>query len=146
MRRLIFPILMAFIMLAVIAVGGVSMQPSPVLAAVTPVSNVDRGPAQLVQFFNGSITADTRVCHDLMNYNVIDLHIMIDQGTTNTVTLKSQIANWEGDYVDETTLVNANTADATSFTQAPLYGRYNCVYADVTNTNPLGLKVFGVAK
>lgn len=117
------------------------------LAAATPVSyGATIGTNSKVTFFNGNVTADTRVCFDLSNYNKVDLQWIIDQGTVNTTTLKLQWSNNNADYEDTATVVSANAADAHSGQQYHLFGQHNCVFADVANSNALGLKVYGVAK
>lgn len=121
------------------------------LAAITPVvtygSGGDNGK---FVFFNGNITADSRICFDLSSYNKVQLQYAIDQGTVNTTTLKWQWSN-EGNattnnFEDEVTLATANVADAHAGVEVRAVGIHNCVFADVTNANPLGLKIEGVAK
>lgn len=122
-------------------------------AAITPVSfSGQSGTTAKLTFFNGNIAADTRVCFDLSNYNKLDLQYVIDQGTTNTTTLSLQWSNdhnpatGTGNYEAQATIVSANTADAHGGNQFLTAGQYNCVLADVANSNALGLKVLGVAK
>lgn len=122
-------------------------------AVLTPVSYSGSGmDNQKVVFFNGNVTADARVCFDLSNYQKVDLQYVIDQGTTNTTTLKLQWSNdynattGTGNFEDQATIVSANAADAHGGQQYALVGQWNCVFADVTNSNALGLKVIGVAK
>lgn len=117
------------------------------LAAATPVSyGATTGTNSKVTFFNGNVTADTRVCFDLSNYNKVDLQWIIDQGTVNTTTIKLQWSNNNVNFEDTATVANANVADANGGQQYNLFGQYNCVNADVTNSNALGLKIYGVAK
>lgn len=122
-------------------------------AAITPVSfSGQSGDNAKVVFFNGNIAADTRVCHDLSNYNKLDLQYVIDQGTVNTTTLSLQWSNDHnpstntGNYLAQATIVSANAADASGGNQFLTAGQYMCVLADVANSNALGLKVLGVAK
>ncbi len=117
------------------------------LAAATPVSyGATVGTNSKVTFFNGNVTADTRVCFDLSNYNKVDLQWIIDQGTVNTTTIKLQWSNNNANFEDTATVANANAADASGGQQYHLFGQHNCVNADVTNSTPLGLKIYGVAK
>lgn len=117
------------------------------LAAATPVSyGASVGTNSKVTFFNGNVTADTRVCFDLSNFNKVDLQWIIDQGTVNTTTVKLQWSNNNANFEDTATVANANAADATGGQQYHLFGQHNCVFADVANSNALGLKVYGVAK
>lgn len=122
-------------------------------AAVTPVSFSGTGADnQKVTFFAGNITADTRTCFDLSAYSKIDLQWVIDQGTVNTTTIKLQWSNdynpasAVGNYEDMVTVATANAADTHSGQQYLLAGQYNCIFADVTNSNALGLTIKGVAK
>jgi len=147
------------IALALVALlGSLMLVPAPRVdaapnAVLTPVSYSGSGmDNQKVIFFNGNITADARVCVDLSNYQKIDLQYVIDQGTTNTTTLKLQWSNdynattATGNFEDQSTIVSANAADAHGGQQYALVGQWNCVFADVTNSNALGLRVIGVAK
>ena len=122
-------------------------------AAITPVSfSGQSGDNAKITFFNGNIAADTRVCHDLSNYNKLDLQYVIDQGTVNTTTLSLQWSNDHnpstnsGNYLAQATIVSANAADASGGNQFLTAGQYICVLADVANSNALGLKVLAVAK
>lgn len=147
-----------FVVALMALVGSLLFVPaSPVGAApnavLTPVSYSGSGmDNQKVVFFNGNVTADARVCFDLSNYQKIDLQYVIDQGTTNTTTLKLQWSNdynattGAGNFEDQSTIVSANAADAHGGQQYALVGQWNCVFADVANSNVLGLRVIGVAK
>ena len=116
-------------------------------AAITPVSFSGQSSASnKVTFFNGNIAADTRTCVDLSNYSKIDLQWVIDQGTVNTTTVKLQWSNDNVNFEDSATVASANAADTHSGQQYVLAGQYNCIYADVTNSNALSLKILGVAK
>lgn len=147
---------LAIVALALVAVlVGVSLLPqAPATAAPaaipTPASVTRPAKDGFITFnpFSGSpITADsTSTCFDVGNYSVIDALYVIDQGTTNTVTLTSK---WS---VDGTTtasgvnLVASNVADATDMTQLQVFGRYFCVLADVGNTNAVTVTVQAIAK
>lgn len=129
-----------------------SAEAAPV-AAITPVSfSGQSGDNAKLTFFNGNIAADSRVCHDLSNYNKLDLQYVIDQGTVNTTTLSLQWSNDHnpstnsGNYLAQATIVSANAADASGGNQFLTAGQYICVLADVANSNALGLKVLAVAK
>lgn len=116
-------------------------------AAITPVTySGQSSQSTKVTFFNGNIAADTRTCFDLSNYNKMDLQWVIDQGTVNTTTIKLQWSNDNVNFEDSATVASANTSDTHSGQQYVLAGQYNCIYADVTNSNALGLKILGVAK
>ena len=122
-------------------------------AAPTPVAAVQRSPApEFPQFFRTKvITVDSRSdCFEVPDYAVVDLQYLIDQtavaGAPNTTTLKLQFSNDLVTYIDGTNVVSGNAADASDLQQYQLFGRHTCVYADVTNSNPLTLTVNGVVK
>lgn len=122
-------------------------------AAPTPVAAVQRSPApEFPVFFNGKVlTADTRgSCFEVPDYAVVDLQYLIDQtavdGAPNTTTLTIQFSNDLVTYVDGLNAVADNAADASGLVQMQLFGRHTCVYANVTNTNPVTVTVNGVVK
>jgi hypothetical protein len=122
-------------------------------AIITPVSvpgdRAGASTAALSTFCNAkSFTADGR-CTSVwaaMQYSVVDLQYVIDQGTVNTVTLKLQFSNDGVNWTDGATLVSGNAADANNLAQYAVYGRYVNVYADVANTNPVTITIIGVGK
>lgn len=124
-----------------------TVQAGPV-AAPTPLS-VTRAAtlAQVATIYDGSITADTRLgCINSANFNLADIQYGLDQGTVNTATLKLQFTNdvpgaTGATYVDGINIVASNAADASDLQQFQVFGAYTCVYADVTNTNALGVDV-----
>ena len=83
---------------------------------------------------------------NIANFELADVQYVIDQGTTNTVTLTLQLSNNGVDWVTGTTLVAANAADASVLSQVPLFGKFARVLVDATNTNPLTVTVIGVGK
>jgi hypothetical protein len=119
------------------------LQPGDVQAApaalVTPAAanSISAITPRVITLYDGAITADTRgTCFDEAGYAYIDTHYKIDQGTTNTVTLTLQHAvDTAISYETLDTVVSANAADADAMVQSLLWGRYICLYADVTNTN-----------
>lgn len=123
-------------------------------AVVTPVPGGTGGNNLKVVFFSGNITADSRICFDLSSFNRVDLQWSIDQNTVNTTTLKLQWSNVSdgsgavssGTYEDLATFVTANAADTHSGNEYITAGQFNCVFADVTNSNALGLDIRGLAK
>lgn len=131
-------------------------QVQPVQAAViTPIAQVARGhDAKYIPFFNNRvITADTRVCFDLMHHDIMDLQYIVDATLANTTTVSFQNTNTNPNLADPTPVYNAANAiatvvstDANTFAQIGLFGRWNCVLADVTNTNPITFTIIGVAK
>lgn len=139
--------LLFFVLLASLWLAPATKVSAVPAAAPTPVTySGQAGNNQKVAFFNGNITADTRACFDLSNFKAVDLQYILDQGTVNTTTVKLQWSNDNVNFEDTATVVSANAADAHGGNQFLLFGQYNCIYADVANTNTLGVKVFGVAK
>lgn len=119
------------------------------LAVPTPVVSSRAGRNWTpVTFLNGvAVTADTRTgCAETAAYDLLDLQYSIDQGTTNTVTLKLQFTNDEVVFVDGLTIASANTSDIDNLLQFQTFGRYTCIYVDVTNSNPLTVTLKGIAK
>ena len=78
--------------------------------------------------------------------DVLDIQWIIDQGTTNTATLKLQYSNDNSNWSDGPALVTNNVADADGMVQASNLGRYTRVYATLGNTNTITLTVKAVAK
>lgn len=116
------------------------------VAQITPVAvtnplNGGTLPAPMRYFNTVAITADTRICQDLSAYRVADIQYVIDQGTTNTVTLRLQHSNDNSNFTNGQALVTNNTADGNALNRYDLYGRWNCVFADVSNSNSLTVTV-----
>ena len=127
-------------------------QPGP-WEAPTPVAAVQRsqGPEFPTFWTNRVLTASERsVCFEVPDYAVVDLQTSIDQtivaAAANTATLKLQFSNDNSTYVDGVTVVNANAADANDLQQYQLFGRWACVYATLSNSNPVTVTVLGVVK
>lgn len=143
----VFVALALMVALSALMTGTAAVQAEP-MAAPTPVS-VDRSATLpvIASVYDGDITADTRLgCVQSADYNLADVMYTIDQGTVNTTTLKLQFTNdtpgaTGAAYVDGLSIVASNAADATDLQQFQLFGAWTCVYADVTNTNTLGVKV-----
>lgn len=117
--------------------------PTPVVTGWNPSSAY-----KLVTFWDTqTITADGgSTVFALPEYTVLDYQYVIDQGTTNTVTLKLQHSNNGQHWTDGATLVSNNAADANALNQALNFGLFTRIYADVTNTNTLTITVTGLAK
>lgn len=119
------------------------------MAAPTPVS-VSRGDRTWfpATFFNAApLATDTRSgCFETAGYDLLDIQTVIDQGTTNTVTLKLQFTNDEVTFVDGVSVVSANTEDASAMNQFQAFGRYTCLYADVANTNTVTITAKAIIK
>lgn len=150
-KRAFLPLVIGILVLAallapMVAIPAVQGAPS---AVVTPVTQYPREPAPRVLNFWASPTAlteDTRSCVNIDGYNTVDLHYIVDQGDINTTTLKLQLSNITGAYVDQVTILNANTTDTDSLVQYQLFGRWACLDADLSNTNTWTITAVGLAK
>jgi hypothetical protein len=132
---------------------GVRPMGQPVQAAViTPVLVNARGPegARVAEYFvSRVITSDTRVCFDLAGYEAMDLQYQVDATAANTTTVSLQQTNIDptaGPFNAANAIATVVSTDANAFSQVGLFGRWNCVLADVTNSNPITFTIVGVAK
>lgn len=119
------------------------------LAIPTPITQpIWNAQPKEVKFFEAaSLTADTRsTCYDLSGYGTLDLHYVIDQGTTNTNTITLQFSNVTNNYVNGVAVVTANASDTGDLKEYNLFGKRTCLYADVTNSNALSVTAIGLAK
>ena len=139
---LFFGALLIVALVAFSPVAHTSAAPAPAVTPVAVEDPITGAVGGAMRFFNTvAVTEDTRICQDLGAYRVADIQYVIDQGTTNTVTLKLQHSNNNSNFTDGQNLVAANVADANALNRYDLYGKYNCVYADVGNSNSLTLTV-----
>lgn len=102
---------------------------------------------QLYTLFSGTaITASAQgSCWELGKWAVADVQTNIDVSSTQTVTVKIQYSN------DGTTLVDGanvatGSADASTFYQAPLFGRFACAYVTLGTSNAVTVNVSAWAK
>ena len=129
-----------------------STQAAPSFAP-TPVAAVQRSLApEFPVFFNAKVlTADTRSnCFEVPDYAVVDLQYIVDQTlvdlAANTTTLTLQWSNDNSNYVNGLAVATNNITDTNDIQQYQLFGRHACVYADVSNTNPVTVTLLGVVK
>lgn len=126
-----------------------SAQAGP-MAAPTPVASINQSvrAASEVTWMSGvALTASAGSAPQLVrDWDFADVQYVIDQTTTNTVTLKLQFSNDGVNWTDGATLVTDNAADAASLAQQALFGKWGRVYATVTNTNPVTVSVNAVLK
>ncbi len=131
------------------------VQPGPMgvqAAVITPVAQTSRGPegARIAEYFVSKvIAADTRVCFDLMGYETLDLQYQVDATLANTTTITTQQSNISptaGPFNTGSAVATVVSTDANTMLQTAMFGRYNCVLADVTNSNPITFTIIGVAK
>lgn len=125
------------------ATAAPGMAPTPV--AVTRPAVAGYGVHTL--FDARSITqTTTSTCVDVVRAATVDAVYVIDQGTTNTVTLYSMWSIDGSTLVTGTALVAGNAADITDMAQLQVFGRYFCVRASPTNTNTVAVTVQALAK
>jgi len=119
--------------------------PTPVAVNVYPAGSADWA---MASFWPGTaITADGRSnCVEAAGYSIADIQYNIDQGTTNTTTLTLQFTNDKVTYNDGVNVVASNAADASDLQPFGLYGRWVCLYADVTNSSAVTVTAIGVLK
>lgn len=135
---------------AMVPAGNTQAAPS---FAPTPVAAVQRSPApEFPTFFNAKVlTADTRSdCFEVPDYSIVDLQYIVDQtivaAAANTTTLTLQWSNDNANYVNGLAVATNNVTDTSDLQQFQLFGRHACIYADVTNTNPVTITALGVVK
>lgn len=146
----IVPLVLFALALTLVGGSGGAALAAPA-AAPTPVS-VTRpgGDGSFVTFdlFNAAaIAADTTsTCVDVGRYTIADVQYTIDQGTTNTTTLTTKWSVDGGTLVSGVNVVASNAADATDMQQVQLFGRYFCLFADVSNSNTVTVTAKAIAK
>lgn len=153
MKKKLFLPLLIVLMLAAALFSTTLWQLEPVqgapLSAPTPITqSVWNGEPKILPFWSAaSLTADARsACFNVGGYGTLDLHYIIDQGTTNTTTVNLQFSNVANSYVSGLAMVSANAADATDLKEFNVFGDRVCLYADVTNSNALSITAVGLVK
>lgn len=155
-KPIIWTAIVGFTLLVLLALSiGVPTSGTAAPAAIpTPVAITRPGngvaPEYPIFFNTAVLTADTRSsCFEVPEYSAVDLQYLVDQTlatTVNTTTLKLQFSNDLVTFTDGATVASANVADGSDMLQLAIFGRYTCVYADVSNTNPITWTVIGVVK
>ena len=102
---------------------------------------------QLYTLFSGTaITQSAQgTCWELGKWAVADVQSIIDVSDTQTVTIKIQYSNNGTSLVDGMNLATGS-ADASTFVQAPLFGRYACAYITLGTSAPVTVGVTAWAK
>lgn len=128
--------------------GAPTVQAGPLAAPTPVVSGYSAKPASELTWLAGvATTADGgSTALNVAGWQATDIQYAIDQGTTNTVTLKLQFSNDGVNWTDGATLVTDNAADASVLSQAAVFGKWARVYADVANTNPVTITAIGIMK
>ncbi len=140
--------LLVVLVLAMGGQGGGQALAAPSGVVVTPVAVTARGNAAVLTFWNGqALTASgASAVLDVAELEAADIQYAIDQGTTNTVTVKIQFSNDLANWEDGVTLVTNNAADAALLSQYAVFGRFARLYATVTNSNPVTVTAIGLGK
>lgn len=123
----------------------------PVQAAVvTPIAQTGREDSRIATFFYAeTISADTRRCFDLADMEIMDLQYQVDATNANTTTVTFQQTNINpinGPFNSAQAVATVISTDANTFSQVGLFGQWNCVFLDVTNSQPISFTIIGVAK
>ncbi len=146
-------IVMALLFVALLGVlydGPAQVTAAPA-AAPTPLSvTYSPGTSTLQTIWSSEvITADG--CSDLFeirDVEAMDLQWIVDVGTVNTTTLTLRFTNENSvtNLVTGIAVQSAIVADVTNLQPFPLFGRYTCLYADVTTTDPITITALGKSK
>lgn len=144
-----FGVTLALLIVLSVVLSPAGYQPTA-LAAPTPVSFTASGggtPKDLTFYDEAVLTADsTGAAASVWDHDRMDLQYVVDQGaSTNGITLTVQYSNDGENWVDGATYA-AGTTDKNVMEQYHLFGRYARVEAAVTNTNPVTVSVFALAK
>jgi hypothetical protein len=139
---LIFSTLALLAVLAFVPVPNVSGAPAAQITPVAVTNPLKGEVAGVMRYFNTvAVTADTRVCQDLGAYRVADIQYIADHGTSNPVTITLQHSNNNSNFTNGQRIVVNSTADGNALNRYDLYGKFSCVFADVTNSNSLTLTI-----
>ncbi len=140
--------------LALTALSGGGAATAAPMAIPTPVS-VTRpagdGYITVAPFSAQILTEDTTsTCYDVAKFSVVDVLYSIDQSivadTANTTTLTTKWGIDSTTTVAGVNIVASNAADATDMAQLQVFGRYFCVYANVSNAQNVTVTVQAIAK
>lgn len=120
-------------------------------AAPTPVSvTYSPGASSILTFWSASArTSDgCSPLREIRDVELADLQWIVDVGTVNTTTLTLRFTNENSTaHLVTGIAVQSNiVADVTDLQQFPVFGRYVCLYADVTNSNPITITAIAKGK
>jgi len=82
----------------------------------------------------------------LQDYEVLDLHCVLDATLANTTTIKLQYSNDNVNWADGHSVIQNTGSDQNDMVQRYNFGAYTRLYATVTNSNPLTVTVVGIAR
>lgn len=148
----------AFAVVAILVIGLLAslqytapVTAAPFAAPPTPVAGitdkVPNDPGFIIYRSPFTITADTRYCPgDTSRFDTLDIEYAINQSTVNTLTIKMQYSNRMERFTDGANVVAANAADTAAMVQMPAFGRFTCLFVDVTNSNGVSLTLTAVGK
>jgi hypothetical protein len=138
------------IALAGVWTAGTPTQAAPP-AAPTPLANFLQSavsPAHPFSFqTTTALAADTNTAGvDVLPLGAVDIQYIVDQGTTNTLTMTVQYSNDNTNWASGLALVSSNTADGTDITRVPVMGRWMRINQDLTNTNTITITLLAVGR
>lgn len=150
-RFTLIALTLLFLAVVLLSIGNTGKVSAAPVAVPTPVS-VSRAVAKwfpVTYWDTAPLTADARAeCFETAANDLIDIQYVIDQGAgvPNTTTIKLQHSVDNSTFIDGVSLVTSNSADASDLEQFQVFGRYTCLYADVSNTNAVTLTIKAVVK
>lgn len=143
----------AVALLMILSVAFSALPGAPVAAAPmaqpTPVSvSSGAGVTDFNTFYSVErLTADVRSgCVDVSKFKLADVQYLVDVGTVNTTTVTINFTNDKVTYNDGSAVASAIVADGSALQQYAVFGRYMCMYVNVTNTNPITWTITAVLK
>lgn len=145
--------LLALLVFGVMLTPNVEAAPSNApMAIVTPVASINSSaqqPGILPWIQSEVVVTSTAFGSDRLNiesFELVDLHYVVDQGTTNNVTITLQFSNDGVNWVAGPAVLTNSSTDQNDIKQFALFGRYARLNVDATNTNPLTMTLIGVGK
>jgi hypothetical protein len=143
-------ILLFAALLGVLYDGPAQVTAAPPAAPTPATVTYSPGTHTLQTFYDAeAITEDgCSALFEIADVELVDLHWIVDVGDVNTTTLTLRFSN-ENSVTNLVTGINVAAsiaADQTNLQQFPLFGRYACLYADVTNTSPITITALGKSK
>ena len=131
----------------VLKAPAVDAAPAP---APTPVASVIASPGAgvpLVWLQNTVLTANNdSAALSVLDFDKVDLQLVVDVGTVNTTTLKLQFSNDNVNWVDGATVGTAIAADANTMAQYAVFGQYARINSALTNSSAITITAIGIGK
>jgi hypothetical protein len=136
------------ICLVLLGVFGPMAEPSYADTVPTPVYLYGSDDALNVTYWSAEALAASAGSsgYQLVRYEYQDIQWVIDQGETNTATIKLQYSNDNSNWSDGPAIVSSNAADGDGMVQAANLGRYTRAYVTLENTETITITLKAVAK